>query len=50
MTARLLSLASLALALAGAIGYFSLLRIPAIRNHFAPKSSGIPRAIQYTHA
>ena len=34
MTARLLSLASLAIALAGAIGYFSLLRIPAIRNHF----------------
>ena len=34
MTARLLSLASLAVALAGAIGYFSLLRIPTIRNHF----------------
>ncbi len=34
MTARLLSLASLAVALAGAIGYFSLLRIPSIRNHF----------------
>ena len=34
MTARLLSLASLAVALAGAIGYFSLLRVPSIRNHF----------------
>jgi cytochrome oxidase Cu insertion factor (SCO1/SenC/PrrC family) len=34
VTARLLSLASLAVALAGAIGYFSLLRIPTIRNHF----------------
>ncbi len=34
MTGRLLSLASLAVALAGAIGYFSLLRIPSIRNHF----------------
>jgi cytochrome oxidase Cu insertion factor (SCO1/SenC/PrrC family) len=34
VTGRLLSLASLAVALAGAIGYFSLLRIPTIRNHF----------------
>ncbi len=34
MTARLLSLASLVVALAGAIGYFSLLRVPSIRNHF----------------
>lgn len=32
--ACLLSLASLAVALAGAIGYFSLLRVPSIRNHF----------------
>jgi len=34
MAGRLLSLASLAVALAGAIGYFSLLRVPSIRNHF----------------
>lgn len=34
MTVRLLSLASLALALAAAVGYFSLLRLPAVRNHF----------------
>ena len=34
MSARLLSFASLALALAATIGYFSLLRTPSIRNHF----------------
>ena len=41
MTARLLSLASLAIALAGAIGYFSLLRVPTIRNHFGLALAGL---------
>ncbi len=35
MIARVLALGSLAVTLAGSIGYFTLLRIPAIRNHWA---------------